>query len=203
MFNTIRYVIAMMVLMSYPVALFLWIFIHPLASFWRRLGIALTYGILSIPSLVWMGGIYLYRKSILAKDLGTNIIPISLGLVCMGAAIYISKKRRQYLTFGLLAGNPELSPKKYPGKLLSGGPYARIRHPRYVEVSLLTLGYTLLANYPAAYLMFVLSTPLFFIVVILEERELHQRFGKEYEEYCRQVPRFIPKGLFKKNTKYS
>jgi len=198
MVDTIRYIIAMLVLMSYPVALFLWIFIHPLASFWRRLGIALTYGILSIPSIVWMGGIYHYRKLILVKDLGTNIILIGLGLVCMGAAFCISKKRRQYLTFGLLAGNPELSQNDYPGKLLTGGPYAWIRNPRYIEASLFTLGYTLLANYSAAYLMFVLSIPVLFVVVILEERELHRRFGKEYEEYCRQVPRFFPKRFFKK-----
>jgi protein-S-isoprenylcysteine O-methyltransferase Ste14 len=29
--------------------------------------------------------------------------------------------------------------------------------------------------------------------VLLEERELRDRFGAEYEEYCRRVPRYIPK----------
>jgi protein-S-isoprenylcysteine O-methyltransferase Ste14 len=29
-------------------------------------------------------------------------------------------------------------------------------------------------------------------VVLLEERELRDRFGAEYDEYCRRVPRYIP-----------
>jgi len=31
------------------------------------------------------------------------------------------------------------------------------------------------------------------IIVLLEEKELKERFGHDYEEYCRRVPRYIPK----------
>ena len=31
------------------------------------------------------------------------------------------------------------------------------------------------------------------IVIPLEDRELLMRFGKEYEEYCRRVPRIFPR----------
>jgi len=31
-----------------------------------------------------------------------------------------------------------------------------------------------------------------FLIVQLEERELRERFGTEYEAYCRRVPRFVP-----------
>jgi protein-S-isoprenylcysteine O-methyltransferase Ste14 len=30
------------------------------------------------------------------------------------------------------------------------------------------------------------------IIVLLEEKELKERFGRGYEEYCRRVPRYIP-----------
>jgi protein-S-isoprenylcysteine O-methyltransferase Ste14 len=30
-------------------------------------------------------------------------------------------------------------------------------------------------------------------VVLYEEPTLREKFGKEYEEYCRQVPRWIPR----------
>ena len=29
--------------------------------------------------------------------------------------------------------------------------------------------------------------------MLLEERELRERFGTEYEDYCRRVPRYLPK----------
>jgi len=28
---------------------------------------------------------------------------------------------------------------------------------------------------------------------MLEERELRERFGAEYDAYCRRVPRFLPR----------
>lgn len=50
-----------------------------------------------------------------------------------------------------------------------------------------------MANYPAVYLAWLLWIPGVYVTVLFEERELRQRFGAEYEEYCREVPRFIPR----------
>jgi protein-S-isoprenylcysteine O-methyltransferase Ste14 len=89
--------------------------------------------------------------------------------------------------------SPELSQRRYPGKLLTEGIYAKVRHPRYVEALLGTLGYALFANYLAVYIAFLLAIPALYLVVLLEERELRDRFGAEYEEYSRRVPRFVPR----------
>lgn len=53
--------------------------------------------------------------------------------------------------------------------------------------------YSLVANYLALYALLLLSLPTLYLVVILEERELRDRFGAEYTAYCREVPRFLPK----------
>jgi protein-S-isoprenylcysteine O-methyltransferase Ste14 len=76
---------------------------------------------------------------------------------------------------------------------LTEGIYARLRHPRYVEVTLWTLGYSLIANYTGVYLLWLLSLPTLHLVVLLEERELRQRFGASYDAYARRVPRYLPK----------
>ncbi|MFQ5631170.1 MAG: methyltransferase family protein, partial [bacterium] len=94
---------------------------------------------------------------------------------------------------GILSGLPELSEKRYPGKLLKEGIYGKIRHPRYIEALLGVLGYAFFSNYLATYLVFLFGLPMIYIIVLLEERELHERFGAEYEEYCLSVPRFVPK----------
>ena len=72
----------------------------------------------------------------------------------------------------------------------------RIRHPRYVETVLWILGYALFTNYPAVYLIFLFLLPVIHVIVLFEEKELKERFGRAYEEYCRRVPRYLPKNLF-------
>lgn len=105
--DRLRYALALLVLMALPPGLLLWIVIHPLARFWRRLGPWWTYGLLSGPAVL-------------------------LASACF-------------------------------------------------------------ANYGGLYLATVLAIPFVLLVVVLEERELRQRFGQEYEEYSRRVPRFVPR----------
>jgi len=67
-----------------------------------------------------------------------------------------------------------------------------MRHPRYVEIFVALLGCALIANYLAAYLLVLLVAAELFLVVLLEEKELRERFGDEYQTYARRVPRFLP-----------
>ncbi len=55
------------------------------------------------------------------------------------------------------------------------------------------LGYALIANYLGMYIMFALTVPAVYFIVVLEERELRDRFGSAYEEYSERVPRFFPR----------
>ena len=190
--NTTRYVLAVLVLVTLPPALLFWFVAHPFARYWRKLGAAWTYGIHWSLLLAVMSGLFLVRESFLGVEFGTSIPLIGLALVTLGAAATLLAKRKKHLTFKMLSGLPELSPNHYPGELLTQGIYGKIRHPRYVEVLLWTLSYALVANYLATYVLVALSVPILYLIVLLEERELRERFGSAYEEYCRRTPRFIP-----------
>ena len=192
--DTARYVVAVVLMMSLPPGLFLWYFIHPFASFWRRLGPVWTYTILSVPVVLYMVGIFLARDLLLGADYGTSYVTIVFGVVCAMGGAWIAIARRKLLTAGVLTGMPELSEDRYPGTLLSEGIYGRVRHPRYVEVVFLSLAYALFANFLGPYVMVLLLMPAIYLLVLIEERELRERFGDAYEEYCRRVPRFIPRG---------
>jgi len=98
------------------------------------------------------------------------------------------------LTKRILTGMPELAPDKYQTPLLTEGPYARVRNPRYLQVLVLILGFALFSNYLASYVVFAVSVILVWLVIRLEEKELRARFGPAFDQYCARVPRLIPHG---------
>ena len=188
-----RYLVALLLLVVLPPGLLVWLVIHPFASFWRRLGLTRTYAVLAVPVVSLMAALYLARGRLLAIDFGTSYALVALAAACLAAAATMLRIRRQQLKLDIMTGLPELSRKRYPGRLLTEGLYARVRHPRYLEVNLWTLANALLANYLAPYVLAALVLPTIYVVVLFEERELHKRFGAEYTAYCRRVPRFVPR----------
>jgi protein-S-isoprenylcysteine O-methyltransferase Ste14 len=191
--DSVRYYLALITLLGLVPGLLLWFFIHPFAKFWRKFGAGWTYAILMLPVAALMVAVFRSRGFLLGKEYGTNYLLIGLGLVCLACAGMIARRRRKHLTARVLAGLPELSSDPKSQKLLTEGIYSRIRHPRYVELMLWVLGYALIANYLTIYIAVLVSLPVLYLIVLLEEKELRDRFGPEYEEYCRRVPRFIPK----------
>ena len=198
--DTFRYILALVILMSLVPAVLLWFLIHPFGPFWRKLGPWITYLILLGFTVLSMAGVFLIRHPLLAPDWGTNYVTLILGLVAMGFGTLIAVKRKRHLTFPILAGLPEVSAEQYPGKLLTEGIYGRIRHPRYVEVVLWVIGYALVTNFPSLYAASVLTVPVLYLIVFLEERELEVRFGDEWRAYKSRVPAFIPSSWRRSKT---
>jgi protein-S-isoprenylcysteine O-methyltransferase Ste14 len=140
-----------------------------------------------------MAGIVVMRDVLLYVDFGTSSVNLTVSAICMIGAVMLSRQCRKQLTFAILTGMPELNAREYPGTLLTEGIYAKIRHPRYMGISLWLLGCVLFANYLMPYVFFVIGIPGMYALVALEERELRERFGTQYDAYCRRVPRFVPK----------
>ena len=86
------------------------------------------------------------------------------------------------------------APIAAPKHLVVSGLYRYVRNLMYVAVSLLIFGQGLLFG-SARLLQYGLIVWLAFFafVVLYEEPALSRKFGKEYEEYCVQVPRWIPR----------
>ena len=191
----VRRIIAVMMVISLPPAILYWFIIHPFIGFWRRVGLRATYVFLMVFYLGSMVGLFLVRDTLLGRDLG-NSLPLAVAAVPLFVvAILISRKRKKHLTFRLLAGVPEIAPEKHGIGLLREGIYSRIRHPRYVEFTLGLVAYALFANFEGLYWMTAATLVLLYIIVLLEERELRERFGQEYVDYSVEVPRFIPRRL--------
>ena len=190
--NEIRYVIAVMLLAAVPGAIIFWLLVHPFARFWRSLGKSRAYAVLCSAVVFVMACMIALRGRLLAVDSGMSIPLAGIGVLSLLVSGWLLFKLRQKLTVRALVGVPELSPESGKGTLITDGIYARMRHPRYTQMTLAILGYALIANYPATYGAFVLWCFGIYAVTVLEERELSDRFGSAYSAYRARVPRFVP-----------
>jgi len=75
--------------------------------------------------------------------------------------------------------------------LMTGGPYGWSRNPIYVADLILWLGWTILFGSPAVLFGLILLLLLIPILVAREERSLEARFGEDYRQYQRAVPRWL------------
>lgn len=83
-----------------------------------------------------------------------------------------------------------------PRRLVAVGPYPYVRNPMYIGGALLLLGYGLDQQSPSIILFVPAWWLLFHLVVVLyEEPTLRSKFGRDYDEYCRRVPRWIPRRI--------
>lgn len=187
-----RHYTAMVLTVSMPPLLLYWCLLHPWVGFWRRFG-PMT-AMVTIWSVVLMGmaAIFAIRERLLAVDFGTSLPLFAAGTICLAVAGWLGLKLMPQLRFKTLCGLPELAPERYPQRLLTEGPYAWVRHPRYLQMLLGLLGWSMLANHAASYVACALWLPGAWIIVRWEERELRQRFGEAYRIYCLHVPRWIP-----------
>ncbi len=78
-------------------------------------------------------------------------------------------------------------------KIVTAGPYSRVRHPLYTTHILFNLGMIFLtANLPLTIFAF-LGVPLVYARIKREEVMMIEQFGKDYEDYMQQTGRIFPK----------
>jgi protein-S-isoprenylcysteine O-methyltransferase Ste14 len=77
-------------------------------------------------------------------------------------------------------------------KLVTTGIHGWSRNPIYVGLLLLYCGIGILLTSPWVLLaIFPIMLIVRYVVIAREEEFLHKRFGKEFEEYCRRVRRWL------------
>lgn len=191
--DALRYWLGVFLVVGLPPGLAWWFLVHPFVSFWRRLGTKATMATMTVFFIVSVWRLVTIRGALMGRDLGTSLTFVALGIVLICAGATVSRKRGKYLTASILAGAPEVqTDEDKRGRLLDQGPYAIIRHPRYVEILLFTLGYAAVSNHTGPWVVAALTFPVLHLVVLLEERELRDRFADAYREYCGRVPRYLP-----------
>jgi protein-S-isoprenylcysteine O-methyltransferase Ste14 len=114
---------------------------------------------------------------------------LGVALMVLAAPLFL-----RFLSGFVREGHGTPAPIAPPEHLVVGGPFRWIRNPGYVAVVSLVVGQALLFGSGAvlAYAAF-LALAFHLFVVFYEEPILRRQFGADYDAYCREVPRWIPR----------
>jgi len=79
-------------------------------------------------------------------------------------------------------------------RVATTGPYSHVRNPVYLGNILMLAAIALLCRLPWMVPVVVLWALLVYQLAIgFEEERLHERFGEEFDRFCQQVPRWLPR----------
>jgi len=106
---------------------------------------------------------------------------LGIPLIALGQLLIFRAFRELHLHATLGLGGP----------FVRGGPYRHSRNPQYLGACVYLAGLALLSGSALALVACLGATVWYLLAPFGEEPGLRARFGAEYEEYCRRVPRFL------------
>jgi protein-S-isoprenylcysteine O-methyltransferase Ste14 len=84
--------------------------------------------------------------------------------------------------------------RNFKGRLLTGGPFAHVRHPLYSGFLALVYGVAVMAPVRDTITLAVVSSAVVYVYTKREEEFLVERYGNAYRRYMEKVPwRLVPK----------
>jgi protein-S-isoprenylcysteine O-methyltransferase Ste14 len=150
---------------------------------------------------------FLLRRGFILPVMVTGAIPMvivvttraweraSVASVLVGAAAWIAGFALLVRTSRLFARHGgALAPWNPPTSIVLVGPYRYVRNPMISGIFLMLIGEAtaFLSHWLGGWFCFFVLAQ-FAYVYFDEEPALRKRFGAAYEQYCREVPRWIPR----------
>jgi protein-S-isoprenylcysteine O-methyltransferase Ste14 len=182
------WIAAIVLFLQLPIPLY-WFVLHPFKSFWHGRG-NLAYLVALLCSWLPVTIALIVYHSLLLRSEWPPAWRFALGVALIILEVWLFLRVKRDLGGARLVGATEIAGG---GEIVQAGIYARIRHPRYAGSFLALTGACLLSATRALWIVTAIWTLLTGIAIALEERELRARFGESYLQYCRRVPRFVPR----------
>jgi protein-S-isoprenylcysteine O-methyltransferase Ste14 len=115
-----------------------------------------------------------------------------IGVIAFLMGIGVLYQASHEISFRTMVGLPELKPQNKRQPLLNAGIYSKTRNPIYFAHWLVVFASAAVSNFAANWILFALEGVFLPLLIRAEERELRARYGDEFMEYMRRVPRFFP-----------
>ena len=138
--------------------------------------------------------VWIAREYRIVFALGPSVTAIvaqgaGLAVLVVGLTLFLASLR-----WFAVDGRGTLAPWDPPRRLVVSGPYRFVRNPMISGVLFVLVGEALLLRSAphGVWAGIFLGVNLLYIPLI-EEPELAARFGDDYRDYCRSVPRLLPR----------
>ena len=153
------------------------------------------FAILVLPFTVAVGiPLWLARRDMITFRVGSDALQLlqqvaGLCLLTVGGILFVASLRRF-----AVEGRGTLAPWDPPRRLVVRGPYRYVRNPMISGVVFVLFGEALLLlSRPHLMWALIFAGINCVYIPLLEEPMLAARFGEDYREYCRHVPRLVPR----------
>jgi protein-S-isoprenylcysteine O-methyltransferase Ste14 len=132
--------------------------------------------ILDVPFILWS---YFFLEE------WTRLLGIVFGLVSILYLLWVLRTLGEMWSYAL-----EIQEEH---KLITSGPYARIRHPMYTAHVVFDTGMVLVSLNWVFLVLLVIGIPYVYNRMFTEEKMMVEQFGEEYERYMKRTGRLFPK----------
>jgi protein-S-isoprenylcysteine O-methyltransferase Ste14 len=184
--------IALITLIAWPVIPLFWIPVHMFPRFFRKI----NYFTYILPVITWLPAAYLiyqHRNFLLFYEINFPGIIRGTGIFLLVAGTGLHIWTGRLLNFWGLIGLPEVY-EKMQGRFVATGAFSVVRHPTYLAHTIMFTGVFLASGVISAGVITCIDFLVINLIIIpLEERELLSRFGEDYRDYMKNVPKLIPR----------
>lgn len=137
-----------------------------------------------------VGALYLlnppwFSWSYLSLPLELRIAGLILGIVSLPYAYWVGQMLANYYSYTVEIQKGQ--------KLITTGPYKRVRHPLYAATLLFLIGQILISDNWLFLTILLAMVPGFYVRMRKEEQMMIEEFGDEYRDYMKQTGRLFPR----------
>ena len=138
---------------------------------------------------VWLAEQHGTRVALGASAGAILLQAVGLAVLAVGASLFAASLRRFAVD-----GWGTLAPWDPPRRLVVQGPYRYVRNPMISGAGFVLAGEAmLLCSVPHAKWAAIFMVVNAVYIPLVEEAGLRRRYGDAYREYCRHVPRLVPR----------
>jgi protein-S-isoprenylcysteine O-methyltransferase Ste14 len=116
------------------------------------------------------------------------------GSIVTGMIVIVLGEAFRFWGVGSVGGETRATGEPGASALVTTGPYAYVRNPLYIGNVLIYCGFGAMAGrWDLVAIGFIYFAFQYIAIVAAEESRLREMFGAPFDEFCRRVPRFIPR----------